>query len=343
MQAKRALPISLLAIAGALAIATGIAAAEPPCHLDRIAEWPTRTERNQLLVDGAVNGQPVIVKLDTGATRTIILRPAALKLGLTLHQTRSRLYGVGGEADLELAWVDELAIGEIRRQSWRLLVAGGRDRDEGIAVLLGEDFFEKFDVEFDLAHNAVRLYHPVACSDRSLVYWASGGVSEVEMEAVDGGRPQIVLSVKVNGHSVSALLDSGTQSSLLNLSDAAAAGITPETAGVVPVGKVGGLGRKSVTTWLGTFQSVSIGNEIVRDAALPFADLYKDATYTPRGSFIPRRAETLQPMLLGADFLRAHRVLVLHSQRKIYFTYAGGRVFTWAASARGSSQPKQGP
>jgi len=142
---------------------------------------------------------------------------------------------------------------------------------------------------------------------------------------------------------VSARLDSGTQSSLLILSDASAAGITPETAGVVPVGKVGGLGRKSVTTWLGTFQSVSIGNEIVRDAALPFADLYKDATYTPRGSFIPRRAETLQPMLLGADFLRAHRVLVLHSQRKIYFTYAGGRVFTWAASARGSSQPKQGP
>jgi hypothetical protein len=26
-------------------------------------------------------------------------------------------------------------------------------------------------------------------------------------------------------------------------------------------------------------------------------------------------------MLLGADFLRAHRVLVSHSQRKMYFTY----------------------
>ena len=32
-------------------------------------------------------------------------------------------------------------------------------------------------------------------------------------------------------------------------------------------------------------------------------------------------------MLLGADFLHAHRVLVAHSQRKIYFTYAGGPVF----------------
>jgi hypothetical protein len=32
-------------------------------------------------------------------------------------------------------------------------------------------------------------------------------------------------------------------------------------------------------------------------------------------------------MLLGADFLRAHRVYVAHSQRRMYFTYEGGPVF----------------
>ena len=32
-------------------------------------------------------------------------------------------------------------------------------------------------------------------------------------------------------------------------------------------------------------------------------------------------------MMLGADFLRSHRLLVAHSQRKVYFTYAGGPVF----------------
>ena len=338
MQAKRALPISLLAIAGALTMASGIAAGEAPCRLERIAEWPVRLDRNQLLVDGTVNGQPVVIKLDTGTTRTIVLRPAALKLGLVLHRTRSRLYGVGGEVDLELAWVGELAIGAITRENLPLLVSGGHERDESIAVLLGEDFFQKFDVEFDLAHNAVRLYQPVACSDSSLAYWTSRGVSEVQMETIDT-RPQIVFSLKVNSHPVSALLDSGAGSSLLNLSDAAAAGITPETAGVVPIGKVGGLGRKSVITWLGTFQSVAIGNELIKDAAIPFGDLYKDATYAPMGSFIRQRADTLQPMLLGVDFLRAHRVLVMHSQRKIYFTYGGGRVFMWAAAA----QPVQTP
>jgi hypothetical protein len=43
-------------------------------------------------------------------------------------------------------------------------------------------------------------------------------------------------------------------------------------------------------------------------------------------------------MLLGADFLRAHRLLVAHSQQKIYFTYAGGPVFR-RAGAPDSSDP----
>ena len=46
-------------------------------------------------------------------------------------------------------------------------------------------------------------------------------------------------------------------------------------------------------------------------------------------------------MLLGADFLRAHRVLVAHSQRKMYFTYEGGPVFQpRAAEARRGTPPE---
>ncbi len=73
-------------------------------------------------------------------------------------------------------------------------------------------------------------------------------------------------------------------------------------------------------------QSFAIGNETIRDTTIQFADLLKDATYTPTGSHLARRVEG-NPVLLGADFLRAHRVLVAHSQRKIYFTYEGGPVF----------------
>ena len=34
-----------------------------------------------------------------------------------------------------------------------------------------------------------------------------------------------------------------------------------------------------------------------------------------------------EEMLLGADFLQSHRVLVALSQMRLYFTYLGGGVF----------------
>lgn len=71
-----------------------------------------------------------------------------------------------------------------------------------------------------------------------------------------------------------------------------------------------------------------MGDETISDTVIRFADLFKDATYTPRsGSMIQQRVEFLPDMLLGADFLRSHRVLVSHSQRKMYFSYEGGPVF----------------
>jgi len=46
-------------------------------------------------------------------------------------------------------------------------------------------------------------------------------------------------------------------------------------------------------------------------------------------------------MLLGADFLRAHRTLVSHSQRKMYFTYVGGPVFV-TGRTKPPAQPPSG-
>jgi hypothetical protein len=42
---------------------------------------------------------------------------------------------------------------------------------------------------------------------------------------------------------------------------------------------------------------------------------------------LPTTLVGLPAMLLGADFLRSHRVLVAQSQQKIYLSYVGGTVF----------------
>jgi len=113
---------------------------------------------------------------------------------------------------------------------------------------------------------------------------------------------------------------------VLDKRDAARMGVTPDTPGAFRIGSGGGLGSKLVEYWSGPFQSFAIGNETIRDTNVAFADLWHGPTRTDRA---PSGVLSYPSMLLGADFLRAHRVLVAHSQRKLYFTFAGGRVF-WA-------------
>ena len=298
------------------------------CKLARIAEWPVRLSGNHILVDGAINSQKIGVMLDTGAPDTLILRSAATRLGLLTREVKgSRMFGIGGETTVEVTTVDDFNLGGVSANGFRLLVVGERDFGEKVAVVIGEDFLQRFDVEFDLARRVVRLHQPKDCDSVSLAYWTKEVAGEVEIEAIDEYRPRINLTVHINGQPIRAMLDSGAASSVLTLRDAASLGVTPETPGVVATNPGGGLGAKSVDTWIGPFQSFAIGNEKISDVRIRFADLYKDTTYTQTGTQIRRNASAMQPMLLGADFISAHRVLVSHSQRKLYFTYAGGPVF----------------
>ena len=67
------------------------------------------------------------------------------------------------------------------------------------------------------------------------------------------------------------------------------------------------------------------GDEVIRNPDIAFASLEVPGVRT--GSRLSATRE-IRDMLLGVDFLRAHRVFVAHSQRKFYFTYTGGPVFS---------------
>ena len=302
------------------------AAASPQCTLARVAEWAVRPGTGYAVVDGTINGQKVGVMLDSGAG-TLLLRPEAERLGLMRYDTHSGpAIAIGGETNMQVVTVDEFAIGAVVRKNMRLAVTGERPLGEGIAVLLGEDFFRQFDVEFDLPHNTVRLFQARDCEGSSLAYWAPAGAAEVELEIDATAIPQIQVRVEINGRRFVALLDSGAYRTVLVQSAAESIGVTPTSPGVATAGCFGGGGKRRIETWIGPFDSFRIGPENIRDPKLYFADVFRYSTYTETGSRLPRSGVHAD-MLLGADFLRAHRVLIAHSQRKMYFEYVSGTVF----------------
>jgi gag-polyprotein putative aspartyl protease/aspartyl protease len=337
------LVLTLALVAGLFMVGGAAAAPAGKCTLARVAEWPVRPGRAQPIIDGTINGQKVGIMLDTGASRSIILRSAADRLGLVRHNARgNRMIGIGGETDVESVTIEELAIGTDVRRSWRVLVAGEQTFRGDVALILGEDLLRQSDVEFDLAHNAVRLYQARDCDGVPLAYWATEGTGVVELGGIFAAGPALELAVEINGRPVDAILDSGASSSVLTLSRAAALGVTPASAGVVAAGCSRGLGEKPIDVWLGPFESFRIGDELIRDPTIGFSDIWKFSTFRTSGSLISKRPSSRPDMLLGADFLRSHRVLIAHSQRKMYFTYAGGTVFPVSVAKPCAEAPPSG-
>lgn len=302
-----------------LALAAGAAHAE--CKLLRIQEWNVRFERNLPVIDGEINGHKVAILIDSGAERSFITRSAASRLMLSRYDASAKgMYAIPQDRPVEAVLIEELKIGAAARKNWSVQLAQAQDFGSDIALVLGDDFLSATDVEFDLPNRAVRLFEPRDCQNARLAYWASAGGGEVVLDAGD----RAIFTVSVNGRPLHAALDSGTTVSALTMPGAARLGVTPQTPGAAPAGCSIGVGRKPVDYWSAPFESFAIGNEVIRNPTLRFGDVFKSAAPLAE----------LPQMVLGMDFLRTHRVYVARSQKRVYFTYAGGTVFP-ADAAKG--------
>jgi hypothetical protein len=141
----------------------------------------------------------------------------------------------------------------------------------------------------------------------------------------DYGGAKILVPVKLNGKELLAELDSGSPATIVSKLVAEQLGVTPDSPGTLAAGKASGIGAERPDRWIGDFQSFAIGGEVIRNPRLRFTNL-QVSTAAETGTRLVTREE-LREMLLGLDFLRAHRVYVARGQGKLYFTYVGGRVF----------------
>jgi predicted aspartyl protease len=332
----------------AAAVAVGLAYPAPAaaeCKLLQVAEFQVDTNRNQVVFDGELNSQPIKVLIDTGAEISVIWRPAAARLGLKLSIVpRARMYGIGGESVVEAAYVSQLKLGNFTAKNWNLFVAG--DIQGGFDMVLGQDFFSKHVVEFDLQHHAVRLFQPRGCRTEQLVYWSTT-YSLADIDATALGSHRIETTVMLNGKKVHAIVDSGAAMSIVTKFAAARAGVEAEGDKRESVQLINGFGRKSSESWIGTFDSFAFGDESLRNARLRIADLNQYNRTTSLGSRLESAVEGTPDMMIGADFLMSHRMMIDVQERKIVFTYLGGKVFQTvhldgsaaAAPAISESQP----
>ncbi|MEA1673899.1 retroviral-like aspartic protease family protein [Nitrospirillum sp. BR 11163] len=311
----------------ALALAAPAASADPAdCKLAKVAELPLRLEDNQALVDVTLNGQPVRALLDTGADLTTLSKSGAERLGLELTG-HDRIHGIGGEARVGTLTVSRLAAGDWWAADTIIHVAEHDNPAPGVEMVLGQDIFAQYDIELDVTNGAVRFFRPRDCAGVPLAYWADT-YAQAPLRVLNGGvRRHNQVRVAINGYETWALLDTGAMATQLFTRTARRANVNEDGAGITRGPTFHGVGGKSVSTRVGIFDTFTIGEETIRGVRLAFGDF--------SAGFDPDATEMFG-MMLGMDFIKAHRIYIANSQGRIYFTNVSRPVFAPPQQAAGN-------
>jgi predicted aspartyl protease len=332
----RILKTAAAALAGACLFAPALAEAD--CKLIQLAEFHLDPNSTSPIVDGTVNGTRVKVLLDTGSDFSMITYDAAKKLGLRLSESPgARAYGIGGSTQIYTADVDHFTVGDLAKSSFSMTVSGDQDRQSEAPVVLGDDVLSNADIEFDFAHNAIRMFKPKGCTAPQLVYWGAA-YSQAALLPWGQYNPAIQTRVLLNGKEELAELDSGAGVTLVDTAAAQAAGVVLPPSSDKPDTIIGN-GPKLENTWRGRFDTFAVGDEKIAHVAVLIAPVMRDMTYTEVGSNMVRHVEG-PVMFIGDDFLRAHRVFVDSEDHLILFSYQGGPVFDVTGAAATAPEAK---
>lgn len=305
-------PPSLARVVAALFALAAPGTAWAKCEVAQFAELKVAMVGEKPMVDATVNGQPVRFVADSGAFFSSISPGYARQLALPLSMLPPQFVvrGIGGSTQADLARVRTLTLAGIPLHDVPFIV-GGSEVGPG-AGLLGQNVLGLGDVEYDLAHGAIRLLHPKGCAHEDFAYWAAGRpVSILTILPRDAHQPHTIATVLLNGAKIRAMFDTGASTTMLSLAAAARAGVTPDSPGVIPAGYSRGIGRHIVKTWLAPFDAFAIGGEQINHSKLRIGDLGMDDV----------------DMLIGADFFLSHRVYVANGEHRLFFTYDGGPLF----------------
>jgi len=298
------------------------------CQLKDYGTLPVEMLGGRATTMVKINGNDTRFALDTGAFYSLMPRADALSLGLKLQPAPFgfRIGGVGGSANAQLGQVKDFGILGTTFHNVGFIV-GGTDMGYG---LLGANLLDFADLEIDLVHGKLTLFKAEHCNKLSLAYWTKDGNYNVaDIESADNPYDRrTFLSVTINGKQVRAVLDSGAGATLLSRRAAERVGIDLDAPDVKAGGTSVGIGSKSLKTWTVRIDSFSVGTETIQHSQMQVID--------------GRIGDGETDMLLGVDFLLAHHMFIANSQRKAYFTYNGGRVFSFAEAPSDSDKSDAG-
>lgn len=294
-----ALLLACLSLAGCAPGGTGGGGAA--CGLKLAGDAPLVVQQSKALVDVAAAGNHVLFLLDTGSTQTLLRRTTAERLKLAYVDGGAiQGFGPGGPAVGQVALLSGASVGGLALPELKIPVPP--DKEVGVISgdvggILGMDVMARYETDLDIPNRRVRFFTGEPCPGDTLGF--QGATANIRAGWVGAAQnrnrldPRVYLSGTMDGHAVMALLDSGSQRTLLFQDMAASLGVTRDETAKDPTILLRGIGVTQVRVPRHRIAELRFGAAVLRDQEVLVA---------------PRGYSDDNAMILGMDYLEAHRV-----------------------------------
>jgi hypothetical protein len=286
----------------AFLLASLLAAAAPSawaqCDLGTVVTTPITFAGTYRMpvVTGTVNNKPFRFTLHSSESVSTLNRDAAEKLGLNVQSHATNYAGI----DVLTAFTDKVTVGAVARNGEFIVIDKKNEAYDG---KVGATMLLRNDLELAFADGYMKQNSPSGCIQTFLASWDPKAT--VVTFTADPQRSDLRpwFWVTVNGTRVRATIATDYSYSMIDSHTAARMGLTHEMPGAEEDGEAKGWYDK-VHKVSKVPATVTIGNGPAMKSTLRIFDMDLSG----------------EVMVLGADFLRANRVLISMSQRKIYIT-----------------------
>jgi clan AA aspartic protease (TIGR02281 family) len=306
-----ALSLAGLAMIAGPALADQAAPAAATCNLYELVSLNMTTKPDgRFSIPATIDGREMHLLVDTGSQVSSISSETARELGL---EPRSSGY-VGeyfnGLVVNKMVEVESLKLGNLSTKgTMKLVLLPEGMMSPSDAGMLAPDVMQNYDVEFDFFRGKFNLFAPHQC--KGVVYWTADNFAAMPMKLDNDWH--IMVSANLDGKEVAVILDTGSDSSFMNL-DAAR--------------DLFGWDEKDPRLKLVTTEQINNGSK-AQIYNFPFADLDFEgiAVKYPSIQLIPKEHfwrfdRNSTEIVLGMNVLRQLHIYAAYKEGVLYITAA---------------------
>jgi hypothetical protein len=278
------------------------------CPLQIAADFPiTLLDGHGAILTIHISGQPFRMLVDSGSSDTFFTTAAFQRLTAVPNhaQITGTTTGLGGTAQVNFAFLDDVTLGSARVRNEVMLVSdhvlppeNGVPPADGI---LGADILRQFNVAYDFPDRHITLYYAQHCT-LGETPWA--GDYDRETISVDPETLMQTVPAAIDGQPLAMLLDTGAEVSLVGQDALDAHHIAPVAGSSGVKARMVGAGLRAFMVKREQFASLDIGAETFSPVWLPVT----------RG-YMPPAADGM----IGDDYLLHHRVFIETDSLIAYF------------------------